>query len=119
MAEDHPTSHGRSLLNHLRRSIKQEAGVMEHHDLANRETKKLRPLLLVAIMLLSIIVISLHAVGGILLLKTGLGSFSLHNPIVYVLIGLSLVVAVFKLKHVVGFIHRKEKREGAGKVRKG
>ncbi len=92
---------------------------MEHHDLASGETKKMRLLLSVAILLLSIIVLSLHAVGGIVLLKAGLGGFSVHNPIAYVLIGLSLVVAVFKLKHMVGVMHRKEKREGAGKVRQG
>jgi hypothetical protein len=119
MAEDNHTSHGRSLLNHLRRSLKRESGIMEHHDLANAETKKLRLLLPIAIMLLIIIAVSLHAVGGFLLLKTGLDGFPVHNPIAYILIGLSLVFAVFKLKHVVGFIHRKEKRDGAGKVRKG
>jgi hydrogenase-4 membrane subunit HyfE len=119
MAEDHHTSHRRSLLSHLRRSMKRVSGAMEHQDLANGETKKMRPLLPIAILLLSIIVVSLHAVGGIVLLKTGLGTFSLHNPIAYVLIGLSLIVAVFKLKHMVGVMHRREKREGAGKVRKG
>ena len=98
MAEDKDILHGHSLLNHLRRS------------------KKMRPLLLLAIVLLSIIVVSLHAVGGIILLKTGLGGFSLHNPIAYVLIGLSLVVAVFKLKHAVGVMHRRQ--AGAGKVRR-
>jgi uncharacterized membrane protein YuzA (DUF378 family) len=119
MAEDHHTSHRRSLLSHLRRSMKRESGSMEHHDLASGETKKMRLLLPVAILLLSISVLSLHAVGGIVLLKAGLGGFSVHNPIAYVLIGLSLVVAVFKLKHMVGVMHRKEKREGAGKVRQG
>jgi hydrogenase-4 membrane subunit HyfE len=118
MAEDHHTSHSRSLLNHLRLSMKRESGVMEH-DLANAETKKMRPLLLVASMLLIVLVVSLHAFGGILLLKTGLGGFSVHNPIAYVLNGLCLVFAVFTLRHVVGFMHRKEKRESARDVRKG
>jgi uncharacterized membrane protein YuzA (DUF378 family) len=98
--------------------MKRESGVMEHPDLANGKTKQMRPLLLAAIMLLSIIVVSVHAVGGMLLLKTGFGAISLHNPIAYVLIGLSLVFGVFKLRHVVGFMHRKERRERAGKVRK-
>src|SRR5262245_50630069 len=110
MAEDHGTSHGRSPLNHLRRSIKRESGITELDHPANRETKKLRLLLPAAIILLMIVAISLHAVGGMLLLQTGLAGFSIHNPIAYILIGVSLVFAVFKLKHVVGFIHRKEKR---------
>jgi hypothetical protein len=118
MAEDNHTSQGRSLLNHLRLAMKRGSGIMEH-DLANAETKKIWLLLLVASILLIIIVVSLHAVGGILLLKTGLAGFSVHNPIAYVLIGLSLVFAVFKLKYVVGFMHRKEKREGARDIRKG
>ena len=71
----------------------------------------MRLLLLVASMLLIIIVVGLHAVGGIVLLKTGLGDFSVHNPLGYILIGLSLVFAVFKLKHIVGVIHRKNKGE--------
>jgi hydrogenase-4 membrane subunit HyfE len=119
MAEDHHASHGHSLLNHLRRSVKREAGVMEHPDLANGKSTRMRPLLPIAILLLSIIVISLHGVGGFVLLKAGLGGLSLHDPLAYVLIGLFLVLAVLKLKHVVGFMHRKEKREDAGKARKG
>jgi len=118
MAEDNHTSHGRSLLNHLRLPMKRESGIIEHYHLANGETKKMWLLLPVASMLLIIIVVSLHAVGGILLLKTGLAGFSVHNPIAYVLIGLCLVFAVFKLRHVVGFMHRKDEREGARDVRK-
>ena len=98
--------------------MKREPCAMEHADLANRETRKLRPLLLAAMIVLSITVIGLHAVGGMLLLKTNLGGLSIDNPLAYVLIGLALVVAVLKLKHVVGFMHRKEKREDTGKARK-
>src|SRR5262245_6954972 len=109
MAEDHHTGHGRSLLNHLRHSVKRESGVMEHQVLATSETRKLRPLRLLAIALWSSIVGSLHAIGGMIFVKTGLGGFALYNPIVYVLIGLSLVIVVFKLKHMIGLIHRKKK----------
>ena len=89
MAEDTDTVHGHSLLSHVRFS------------------KQMRPLLLVAMILLSIIVVSLHAVGGMVLLETGLGGFSLYRPITYVAIGLFLVFTVFKLKHLVGVIRRK------------
>ena len=63
---------------------------------------------------LSITVVGLHVVGGLVLLRTGLEGFSLPGPLAYVVIGLFAVVAVFKLKHVVGAMHRKEKREDAG-----
>jgi hypothetical protein len=63
---------------------------------------------------LSITVVGLHAVGGLVLLKTGLEGLSLQGPLAYVVIGLMLVFAVLKLKHVVGAMHRKEKREDAG-----
>ncbi len=87
--------------------------------MAGTAKRKIRPLLLVASIPLIIIVVSLHAVGGIVLLKTGLGDFSVHNPIAYALIGLPVVFAIFKLKHVVGVVHRKNKVDGAGNVRKG
>jgi hypothetical protein len=63
---------------------------------------------------LGITVVGLHAVGGFLLLKTGLGGLSLPGSLAYVLGGLMLVFAVLKLKHVVGVMHREEKRKGAG-----
>jgi uncharacterized membrane protein YuzA (DUF378 family) len=109
MAEDKGAARGRSLLNHSRRSVKRESGIIGRHDPVNRETKKKRPLLLVGMIVLSIIAISAHAIGGIFLFRTGLGSLSLHNPIVYVLIGLAVVFAVFKLRHVASFMHRREK----------
>ncbi|HEU5101184.1 MAG TPA: hypothetical protein VFU22_19305 [Roseiflexaceae bacterium] len=109
MAEDRQTSHVRSSLNHFRLPIKRKSGLLAHNDLANHGTKRLRPLLLAAMILLSIIILSLHAVGGIVLLKTGFGAFSLHNPIAYLLIGLSLIIALFKLNHVVGFMRRRKR----------
>ena len=72
--------------------------------------KRMRPLLLVATVVMIIIAVNLHAVGAILLSKTGFGVFSLSNPISYVLIGLFFVAAMFKLKHLLGFMHRKEKQ---------
>jgi len=72
--------------------------------------KRMRPLLLVATVVMIIVAVSLHAVGAVLLSQTGFGAFSLNNPISYVLIGLFFVVAMFKLKHLFGFMHRKEKQ---------
>jgi hypothetical protein len=72
--------------------------------------KRMRPFLLVAMVLLIIIVVSLHAVGAISFSKTGFGAFSLNNPIFYVLIGLFLAFVPFKLKHLLGLLHRKEKQ---------
>jgi ferredoxin-NADP reductase len=88
--------------------------IMGHHDLANSKTKRLQPLLLVAIVLMIIVAVSLHAVGGIFLLETGFGAFSLHNPISYVMVGMFFVIAMFKLKHLVGFMRRR--RAAAGRA---
>src|SRR5262245_18403244 len=117
MGQDHHTSHARSLLNHLRPSMKRESGGTQYHDRVHGEAKRMRLFLPIVGLLLGIVVISLHAAGGLFLLKTGLDGFSLHNPLASVLIGLSLVLAVFKLKHVV-VMHTKQKTEGAGKAGK-
>jgi ferredoxin-NADP reductase len=64
---------------------------------------------LIAIVVMIIGAVLLHATAVISLSITGLGASLLHNPISYVMIGLMLVV-MFKLKHVLGFKHRKEKQ---------
>ena len=113
-AQDRHTSHHRALLKYARLPVQRASGVTEHPDLVFRARERLRPLLLPAIIVLSITVVGLHAVGGLVLLKTGLEGLSLQGPLAYVVIGLMLVFAVLKLKHVVGAMHRKEKREDAG-----
>jgi hypothetical protein len=52
------------------------------------ELKKRRFLLLAALLVLIISAVSLHVVGGVFLMKAGLGMFSFRNPIALVLIGL-------------------------------
>ena len=66
---------------------------------------------LIAIVFMIIVVVILHAAAAISLSETGFGAFLLHNPISYVMIGVMLVVMFkFKLKYLLGFIHRKEKQ---------
>jgi hypothetical protein len=101
-------------LKHARLPVQRASGVTEHPDLVHRARKRWRPLLLAAVIVLSIAVAGLHVVGGLVLLKTGLGGLSLQGPLAYIVIGLMLVVAVLKLTHVVGMMHRKEKREDLG-----
>jgi ferredoxin-NADP reductase len=91
-------------------------GSMGQHDVTHIK-KGMRPLLIIAIVLLIIAVVNLHAVIPILLAKMGFGAFSLSNPIFSVVIGLLFILAIFKLKHLLGFtrrlsgfIHRKEKQ---------
>src|SRR5712692_4684555 len=69
-----------------------------------------RPVLLVAIVLAILVVVILHVGAAISLVKSGLGESLLTTPIFYVMIGLMLVVAPFKVKHVMGFMHRKKKQ---------
>jgi ferredoxin-NADP reductase len=75
----------------------------------NNHARK-RPVLLVAIVFVILVVVILHVGAAISLVKSGLGESLLTNPIFYVMIGLMLVVAPFKFKHFLGFMHRKKKQ---------
>jgi ferredoxin-NADP reductase len=88
-------------------------GPMGQHDMTHAKKKRVGPLLLVAVVLLIIIMVSIHAFGAIALSKMVFGTFSLNNPFLYVLIGLFLAivllkVALFKFKPLSGLLHRKE-----------
>ena len=69
-----------------------------------------RPVLLVAIVLVILLVVILHVGAAISLFNSSLGESLLTNPIFYFMIGLMLIVAPFKFKHVFGFLHRKKKQ---------
>src|SRR5438105_14039402 len=90
VAENHHTAHAWPVLNHLRHAAKRGPGDPEHHDRSIGEPKERRLLLLAALLVLIISAVSLHLVGGVFLMKAGLGMFSFRNPIALVLIGLSL-----------------------------
>ena len=62
-----------------------------------------------AIVLIVIVAVILHAAVAISLFKTGLAASLLKNPLSYLMIGLMLVI-MFKLKYLLGFMHRKEKQ---------
>src|SRR6266487_4480487 len=85
------------------------SGFIMHLNNARTNQAWKRYLLLVAIALVIIVAVVLHAAAAISLSKTGFGAFLLHNPISYVMIGLMLVV-MFKLKfkYLLGFMHGKE-----------
>jgi hypothetical protein len=73
------------------------------------KNKRMGPLLLMAVVFLIIIMGSVHAFGAMLLSHTVFGAFSLHNPILYVLIGLFFAAGVlFKFKQVLGHLHRRK-----------
>lgn len=80
----------------------------EIHNMNNHAWKRYGPL--VAIALLIIVVVTLHIGAAISLFKSGLGESFLANPIFYVMIGLMLLIAPFKFKHILGFMHRKKKQ---------
>src|SRR5439155_19201348 len=61
---------------------------------------------LIAIVLIVIAAVILHAAAAISLYKTGFGASLLKNPISYVMIGVMLVL-MFKLKYLLGFMRRK------------
>ncbi len=71
--------------------------------------KKRGLLLLIAVAFLIIFMVSAHVFGAVFLSNTVLGVFSLHNPILYVLIGLVVAAAVlFKFKHMLSLLHRRK-----------
>jgi len=80
----------------------------EIHTVNNHAWK--RHILLVAIVLVILVVIILHVGAAFALFKSGLGESFLTHPIFYFMIGLMLVVAPFKFKHFLGFMHRKKKQ---------
>jgi len=92
-------------------------GSMSRHD-ATHSKKRMRPLLIVAMVLMIIVAVNLHTVGIIFLSKIDFSAFSLNNPLFSVVIGLFFVFALFKLKYVLSFLHRK-KKQSAPKISKG
>lgn len=71
--------------------------------------KRLGPLFLIAVVFLIIFMVSAHVLGAVFLSNAVVGAFSLHRPILYVLIGLVIgAVALFKFKHVLGHVHRRK-----------
>ena len=71
--------------------------------------KRMGPFLFIAVAFLIIFMVSAHVFGAVLLSNTIMGAFSLHSPILYVLIGLAIgAVVLFKFKHVVGRMHRRK-----------
>src|SRR5258708_23985068 len=87
-------------------------GHMGHQDVTPSSNKRMRPLPVVPIMLM--IMVALHILAAIFLSKTGSGAFSFNNPMSYGMIGLLVVFGISKLKHVLGFIRRKEKQSARG-----
>jgi len=70
--------------------------------------KRLGSSLLIAVAFLIIFMVSAHVFGAVLLSNAVIGAFSLHRPILYVLIGLVIgAFVLFKFKHVLGHVHRR------------
>jgi hypothetical protein len=73
------------------------------------KNKKIGPLLPLAVAFLILIMISVHAFGAVLLSNMVFSVFSLHNPILYVLVGLVFgAFVLLKFKHVLGHVRRRK-----------
>ena len=73
------------------------------------KNRKMGPFLLIIVIFLILLMISVHAFGAILFSNMVFGTFLLHNPILYVLIGLvSGAFILFKFKHVLSHMHRRK-----------
>jgi ferredoxin-NADP reductase len=84
--------------------------IMGQHDMTHFNKVRMSPLLLGAIVVVIIVVVILHVVAAIFIAKTAGGASSLNNAIFYALIGLLVILALFKLKYLLGFLRRKVKR---------
>lgn len=80
---------------------------MGHQDVTPTRNKRMRSLPVIPIMLM--ILVGLHIIAAIFLSKTGSGAFSFNNPLSLGMIGLALVLAISKLKHILGIVRRKDK----------
>ena len=112
MAEERPTTHGRALLHHLKRSA-QKSDAVVYHEETDHPIRKLRLPLVVAL-LLSICIIGLHAAGIVALVTMNSSALSLRDPIAILVIGLPVIIAVFKLTHALGFTRTKRTTEASG-----
>lgn len=70
---------------------------------------RMNHVLFATIALAIVAVVILHVAVATSIFKSDLGAFLINNPIAYVMIGLMLVIVPFKLKHILGFMHWKEK----------
>lgn len=66
--------------------------------------------ILIAIGLIILAVVIGHILVGTSLLKSGFDASILTNPIFYLMIALMIVIVPFKLKHLLGFLHRVTKK---------
>ena len=66
------------------------------------KTNRMRLIRLAGIVLLTVVVVNLHAVGAIWLTKTGLGAIGSSHPFVAIMIGALVLLAMFAIKHWFG-----------------
>jgi len=78
----------------------------EIHSVAGHTWK--RPILIATIVLGVIAAVILHAGAAISISRNGFGGFLAENRISYVMIGLLLVLVIFKLEHFLWFRQRKK-----------
>jgi ferredoxin-NADP reductase len=79
------------------------------NEIHNANSRKGRSHVLFAVIGLVILaVVILHAAAAISINNIGLDAFFVNSPISYFIMGISLVVAAFKLKLLLGFMQRKK-----------
>jgi len=65
-----------------------------------------RPILIATVVLAVIVAVILHAGAAVSISRNGLGGFLADNRVSYVMIGLFLVLVIFKIKHFLWFRQR-------------
>lgn len=80
----------------------------EMHGATNNNSKN--HIVLIAIALVILAVVILHIAAATSIFKSGVDAAFLKNPIFYFMIALMIVIVPFKLKHILGFMHRMKKK---------
>lgn len=81
-------------------ALNQHDHVTHHHSL------RIRPLIVIPVVI--VIMVALHLIGAVFLSKTGTDALPLNTPIAYIIFVLLVVFAIFKLRHLVAFVRKKD-----------
>src|SRR5260370_29827819 len=90
---------------------------MDHDDVDLGHTRKSHVRNIAIVLVIAVLVI-LHAIAAVSIFHRGFGAFSLKNPATYPMIGLFVVLAIFKLRFLLGFESRKEKHSAMANARR-
>jgi uncharacterized membrane protein len=85
-----------------------------HHLLNKEESTKPTSISHLAIVIISLVIIGviiLHIGAAFSLMKSGMNTSNLSNPVLYAMIALLVMIATFKVRHIMKSKHKKKHEE--------